>query len=227
MTGDEEDAGRSAEPKRATRWSPRRKARDVAIGFEDGAGRSEVRRHRAPRRTGLAAHVTGTPAHSSQIFSEEFGSGAIYEAARILNAFREQMAGEAHLTFNPGVIARRHRGRLRLDAGTRGTAFGKTNVIADDDDRLRRPAHAVAGAARQGEADDAGRSSARASAADDGDAHVRRRLSAAGADRRQRAAARRCTIAASRDLGFGAGHRGQPRQGRRRRRLVRRAARCR
>ena len=38
MTGDEEDAGRSADAARARRWSRRRKGRDVAIGFEDGPG---------------------------------------------------------------------------------------------------------------------------------------------------------------------------------------------
>ena len=46
----------------------------------------------------------GTPAHSSQIFREDIGYGATYELARILNAFRERMAGEPHLTFNPGVM---------------------------------------------------------------------------------------------------------------------------
>jgi glutamate carboxypeptidase len=73
--------------------------------------------------------VKGTPAHSSQIFREEFGHGAIFEAARMLNAFREKMGGEEHLTFNPGVIL----GGTSVEydgAQTRGTAFGKTNVIA-------------------------------------------------------------------------------------------------
>ena len=73
--------------------------------------------------------MTGTPAHSSQIFGEEFGYGAIFEAARILETFRAQMAGQEHLTFNPGVIL----GGTSVEydtAQTRGSAFGKTNVIA-------------------------------------------------------------------------------------------------
>src|SRR5207249_936012 len=51
------------------------------------------------------------------------------EAARILNAFREKMAGEEHLTFNPGAIL----GGTSVEfdpVQARGTAFGKTNVVA-------------------------------------------------------------------------------------------------
>ena len=57
----------------------------------------------AARRRGRCS-VKGQPAHSSQIFRADIGAGAIFEAARILNAFREKLAGEPHLTFNPGVI---------------------------------------------------------------------------------------------------------------------------
>jgi glutamate carboxypeptidase len=74
--------------------------------------------------------VKGTPAHSSQIFREDIGYGAVYEMARIVNAFREQMAGEAHLTFNPGVVL----GGTAVEfdpVQVRGTAFGKSNVIAE------------------------------------------------------------------------------------------------
>ena len=48
--------------------------------------------------------MTGKPAHSSQIFRSDIGYGAIFEAARILNAFRETLAGEPHLTFNPALV---------------------------------------------------------------------------------------------------------------------------
>ena len=72
----------------------------------------------------------GTPAHSSQIFREDIGYGATYELARILNAFRERMAGEPHLTFNPGVML----GGTSVEfdpVQLRGSAFGKTNVVAE------------------------------------------------------------------------------------------------
>ena len=39
--------------------------------------------------TGWQLRVKAKPAHSSQIFRKDIGSGAIYEAARILNGFRE------------------------------------------------------------------------------------------------------------------------------------------
>jgi glutamate carboxypeptidase len=74
--------------------------------------------------------VQGAPAHSSQIFRQDIGYGALFELARILNTFRERMAGEPHLTFNPGVAL----GGTTVEfdpVQLRGSAFGKTNVIAE------------------------------------------------------------------------------------------------
>jgi glutamate carboxypeptidase len=128
MTGDEEDGGRPLAKSREALVAAAKGA-EAAIGFEDGPGDP---RYAVTARRGTMdwqLRVKGTPAHSSQIFSEEFGHGAIFEAARMLNAFREKMAGEDHLTFNPGVIL----GGTSVEydgAQTRGTAFGKTNVIA-------------------------------------------------------------------------------------------------
>jgi glutamate carboxypeptidase len=128
MTGDEEDGGRPLAKSRAALVAAAKGA-DAAIGFEDGPGDP---RYAVTARRGTMdwqLRVTGTPAHSSQIFRDEFGHGAIFEAARILNAFREKMAGEEHLTFNPGVIL----GGTATDydaAQTRGSASGKTNIIA-------------------------------------------------------------------------------------------------
>ena len=74
--------------------------------------------------------TSGKPSHSSQIFRADIGSGAIYEAARILSAFRDSLAGEAYLTFNPGVIVGGTSASLD-PRESRGTAFGKVNVIAE------------------------------------------------------------------------------------------------
>jgi glutamate carboxypeptidase len=129
MTGDEEAPGRPLTRARAALVAAAKGAR-VAIGFEDGDGDPA---HAVVARRGTTSWqltVKGTPAHSSQIFREDIGAGAIFEASRILNAFREKLAGEPHLTFNPGVML----GGTNLDfdpAQTRGTAFGKTNVIAE------------------------------------------------------------------------------------------------
>ena len=128
MTGDEEDGGRPLAKSREALVAAAKGAQ-VAIGFEDGPG--DPRYAVTARRGVMDWHlrISGTPAHSSQIFREEFGPGAIFEAARILNAFREKMAGEEHLTFNPGVIL----GGTAVDYDTvqvRGTASGKTNITA-------------------------------------------------------------------------------------------------
>lgn len=129
MTGDEEAPGRPLSRSRAALVEAARGAA-IAMGFEDGDG-SPARAVVARRgTTSWRLAVTGTPAHSSVIFSESVGAGAIFEAARFLNAFRERLAGEPFLTFNPGVVV----------AGTavdfdpvqaRGSAFGKTNVVAE------------------------------------------------------------------------------------------------
>ena len=106
------------------------KGRDVAIGFEDGPGDPRYAVTARRGTSGWVLRVTGTPAHSSQVFSNNVGAGAIYEAARILNAFRERLSSEEHLTFNPGTIV----GGTSVDfnpAEARGTAFGKTNVVAE------------------------------------------------------------------------------------------------
>jgi len=129
MTGDEEDSGEPLSTAREALVSAARGA-DLAIGFEDGPAdpRLAVTARRGTMGWQVRSH--GTPAHSSQIFREDIGYGAAYELARILNAFRERMAGEPHLTFNPGVML----GGTSVEfdpVQLRGSAFGKTNVVAE------------------------------------------------------------------------------------------------
>ena len=128
MTGDEEDGGRPLSVARAALVAAAKDA-DAAIGFEDGDGDPSHAVVARRSSTSWQLDVTGTPAHSSQIFSEPVGAGAIFEAARILNAFREKLGSEAHLTFSPGAIT----GGTSADLDpvqVRGSAFGKTNVVA-------------------------------------------------------------------------------------------------
>src|SRR5437867_2952219 len=128
MTGDEEDPGRPLTHARQALGAAAKNA-EIALGFEDGDGDPH---HGVTARRGSTSwriSVKGTAAHSSQIFREDIGAGAIFEAARILDAFREQLAGETHLTFNPGAIL----GGTSVEfdaAGGRGSASGKNNVIA-------------------------------------------------------------------------------------------------
>jgi len=129
MTGDEEDTGRPLTRARAA-LSEAATGASVALGFEDGDGNPSHAVVARRGTTGWILTTTGTPAHSSQIFQQEVGAGAVFEAARILDAFRTKLAGQAHLTFNPGVLL----GGTSVDFNktqARGTAFGKTNVVAE------------------------------------------------------------------------------------------------
>ena len=129
MTGDEEDSGEPLSVAREALIAAGKTA-DVAIGFEDGPADPRLAVTARRGTTGWEIRVTGTPAHSSQIFRDDIGYGAVYEMARILNGFREKLAGEGHLTFNPGVLL----GGTSLEfdpVQLRGSAFGKTNVVAE------------------------------------------------------------------------------------------------
>ena len=129
MTGDEEAAGRPLAVSRAALVKAAQGA-NVAIGFEDGDGNPATAVIARRGTSNWELRVTGKPAHSSQIFNAENGYGAVFEAARILNAFREKLAGQPHLTFNPGVILGGT--SVEFDApASRGTGFGKSNVIAE------------------------------------------------------------------------------------------------
>ena len=131
FTGDEENAGN---PKSVSRRDmvELAKASDVALAFEatvlgpDGAATGTVGRRAS---SGFELDVKGKQGHSSGIFSEQAGYGAVYEAARILDGFRQQVI-EPGLTFNPGVILGGT--EVGYDAAqSRGSAFGKSNVIAN------------------------------------------------------------------------------------------------
>lgn len=129
LTGDEENAGRPYERSRAALLEAAKRA-DLALGFEDGDG--DWRTGEAARRGsgGWRLGVWAKPAHSSQVFTPDVGEGAIFTAARLLRAFRDSLAGEAYLTFNPGAIV----GGTEVSwegTANRGSAFGKTNVVAE------------------------------------------------------------------------------------------------
>jgi glutamate carboxypeptidase len=127
--GDEEDSGSPlSEARRALTDAAQGAA--AALGFEDGAAdpRTAVISRRSAGSWLLKS--TGTPAHSSQIFTPSVGAGAVFEASRVLDEFYKQLAGEQYLTFNPGVIV----GGTMVDLDTtltEGTADGKHNVVAE------------------------------------------------------------------------------------------------
>jgi len=101
----------------------------VALEFENNsriAGKDMIR---ISRRSSLSWRIetTGVSGHSSQIFNDHFGDGALYELARILDQFRTQLP-EKGLTFNVGLVLG---GATAAQNATRtgGTATGKSNVI--------------------------------------------------------------------------------------------------
>jgi glutamate carboxypeptidase len=123
LTGDEED---SCEPVAVCRGDmiDAAKRSDLALSFE-GA----IRNTATVGRRGASSWILEVEArtgHSSGIFREVTGNGAIFEVSRILNEFRTQLGGEKYLTFNPSLIVG---GTTAESTYPSGTATGKTNVI--------------------------------------------------------------------------------------------------
>ncbi|MAM97885.1 MAG: peptidase M20 [Chloroflexi bacterium] len=127
FTGDEEKTGGPPSVVRkelieAGKWA------NIGLGFEGAHG---MNTGTVARRSSSSWRLTttGIQGHSSQIFKDELGYGAIFEAARIVNAFREELLGEEYLSFNPGTIVGGT--DIAYDPVTaRGTTFGKTNVVS-------------------------------------------------------------------------------------------------
>ena len=126
MTGDEEMTGNPISVSRKDLIKTAKRV-DVALNFEGGGDGEVVTSRRGS--SGWTVTTTGVRAHSSGIFSEDVGAGAIFEMARILDEIYEELAAEEYLTFNPGVIVGGTDVQYDMDA-TRGSAFGKTNVVA-------------------------------------------------------------------------------------------------
>ena len=123
--GDEEDAGPLDKVSRQPLIDIAKRS-DAALGFEEDAGKGTVARRGF---SGWQLTVTARQAHSSGIFQPGSSDGAIYEAARILNTFRERLSGEQYLTFNPAIIV----GGTDVtydSAKISGTTAGKDNIIA-------------------------------------------------------------------------------------------------
>ena len=99
---------------------------DYALAFETatGFGYGTVARRGA---SGWRLEVTGKRAHSSGMFNEKTGAGAVYEASRILSEFYKQLQ-EQYLTYNPGLIVGGSSAEINDGAGV---ASGKTNVVAE------------------------------------------------------------------------------------------------
>lgn len=130
LTGDEEDVGNPLADARAELIAEGQWAQ-VALGFEsmaarDGVDMGVVARRSSNRWTLRTSGITG---HSSRIFSERSGYGAIYEMARILDSFRRDLREEG-LTYNVGLMAGGTPAVLSDDYLT-ATTTGKGNIVPD------------------------------------------------------------------------------------------------
>ncbi|BFG71805.1 M20 family metallopeptidase [Sediminibacterium sp. KACHI17] len=127
FTGDEEESGKPTSISRAD-FIERAKAADVALGFETAQGMNTI----AIGRRGFSSwklEVSAKTGHSAGVFGQGSGYGAIYEAARILNTFRENLSSEKYLTFNPGIIV--GGSEMQYDhTQIKASVLGKTNIIS-------------------------------------------------------------------------------------------------
>jgi glutamate carboxypeptidase len=128
MTGDEEAAGDPLSVARAPLIDAAKHS-DIALAFEGGNPHDATVARRGASSWLLAVHGRGS--HSAGMFGRGAGYGAIYEAARIINEFRSQLAGEENLTFSPSVIVGGT--DVMYDSTTvSGTAKSKLNIIASN-----------------------------------------------------------------------------------------------
>ena len=127
FTGDEESTGSPLEKSRHDLIEAAKRS-DIGLGFETSTGFNYATVARRGS-SGWKVEVEGKRAHSSSIFSEDTGAGAIFEMSRILNGFYTDVKGEDLLTFNPGTLVGGT--FVEFDEMTsKGSVFGKTNVVA-------------------------------------------------------------------------------------------------
>ena len=128
LSGDEEAHGEPADIARRDMLAAAKRS-DVALEFEATPRLEGVYYGSVSRRSSISWKIdtTGESGHSSAIFSEGKGYGAIYELTRILDAFRTQLP-EQYLTFNVGMVLGGTSITVDKD-GISGTATGKDNVI--------------------------------------------------------------------------------------------------
>jgi glutamate carboxypeptidase len=129
LSGDEERFGNPVELARRDLVEAAKQS-DVALEFEPSVRIDGQDTISISRRSSTTWHIaaTGISGHSSQIFADRLGYGAIYELSRILDAFRRDIP-EDGLTYSVGLILGGGTAQLNQDQ-TGGTATGKDNVVA-------------------------------------------------------------------------------------------------
>jgi glutamate carboxypeptidase len=131
LSGDEERMGHPQSLARRDLIAAAKRS-DLALEFENAMREGGVNGKdgvRIGRRGSVSwtLEVTGKSGHSSTVFGKTLGYGAIYELARILDAFRQELM-EPGATFNVGMVLGGATAERNPD-GVSGTVTGKTNII--------------------------------------------------------------------------------------------------
>ena len=123
LTGDEESSGHPTDISRGAMVDAAKRS-TAALSFEGTVRNTGTVGRRGA--SGWTLEVDAKTGHSGQIFKESMGDGAIFEASRIINDFREKLGHEKYLTFNPSLFLG---GTTVTTKGSEGSASGKSNVV--------------------------------------------------------------------------------------------------
>jgi glutamate carboxypeptidase len=128
LSGDEERHGTPVSVSRKDMIDAAKRS-DVALEFEAGGivNGKEVQSISRRSAGSWRLETSGRTGHSSQVFSERMGDGAVYELARILDEFRKELR-EPGLTYNVGLVLGGATAEMNAN-GTGGEAMGKMNVV--------------------------------------------------------------------------------------------------
>lgn len=126
LTGDEENPGMPTTISRQ-HMIDAAGASDFVLSFEGLRDGTVVTSRRGSSWWRL--DVGGHTGHSSRIFSDSIGNGAIYETARILNAFHEGLRFDPMVTVSPSVVVGGTKVTFNATEEA-GTASGKHNVVS-------------------------------------------------------------------------------------------------
>ena len=126
LTGDEELAAKPTSISRQVLIDAAKNS-DIALGFEFALSPKEI----ITGRRGLNEWFltsTGKSQHSSTIFQNKTGFGAVYEIARVLNETRQKLSDIPGLTINPGLLLGGQKISEDIEKGI-GMASGRKTII--------------------------------------------------------------------------------------------------
>ena len=127
LTGDEESQGEPTEISRKEFIEAGRNS-DYVLSFEPLFTQDGKDYATTARRGGTKwdVQVQAKTGHSSQIFSDSMGDGAIFELSRILSRFHDTLR-EPNLTYSAGLAL--GGSNLKLEASGDASVSGKVNIV--------------------------------------------------------------------------------------------------